>query len=610
MKKKHIILIKLLIIIIVFVSLVWFLLISPMNTFHDYEKQIEEAAKRYYELHNSELPIGERVKTLSLTTLYKHGILKGTFYAPLSSKTCSVEKSWAKVKKENGHYRYYIYLDCGRYKSNVDHTGPVIKLKGQDKIILSVNEEYKEPGVESIKDDKDGKIDTTLVKIKNDVDTSKIGTYTVTYKITDELQNVTEVERTVEVVKYLKDYIKDALGEEDYYRGEPTNNFVRFSNMYFRIVGFTEEKDIILVAEEDVANVNYNRLEKWLDEVYMKSFTEDAKKLLVKHKFCKMKVDSDDVGTIKECKSYTKERYAYVPSVVDINRAQLPITDTLFVNNYLKTLIMSWTADHKSSKMAYVNKHFFGPEDGKEVIFATEEVTDNFGVRPMIVVKGNVRAAGGDGSKEDPFALANSKKAKGGSHLNERYIGEFITINGFRWIIMDNMKDGTTKVINYDAIFDYGLRLSTKSSPKSSGVYNPKDKTNMGYFINNKASKYIDTDLIVAHEIEAPIYKGIASYGDEIKTVKYTVKLSPPNTYDMFSSKPYMRGSINPYSYWLLNTSESEDRYLGVISDTGCYLNGKIEPYAKVGIRTVGFIKKGAIITSGHGSYESPYKIK
>ena len=611
MKKKYAILIKILIVLIVFSLLVWFLIISPKNEFKGYEKEIEEGAKRYYELRSSELPTGERVKTLPLTTLYNLGIIKGTYYVPLSKKTCSVEKSWAKVKKENGHYIYYVYLDCGRYKSKVDHTGPVVKLKGKDSIIVSLNEEYKEPGVESVIDDVDGKIDPSLVIIKDNINTSKIGKYKVTYKAVDSLRNETTVERTVEVVKYLRDYIKDDIGNDTIYKGEPEKNYVRFSNMYFRIVGFTEENDIMLVAEEDVANVNYNKLEKWLDEVYMKSITKEAKKYLVKHKFCKMQIENSEVPTITECNSYTKERYVYVPSITDINKAQMPPTEFFIINNFLKTHTMSWSADYQSSKIAYVNKEFFYPEEeGQTIVYYPNVNTDNYGVRPMLVVKGDARTNGGDGTRTNPYSFCNSTRAKGGSQLNDRHIGEFININGFRWIIIDTLKDGTTKITNFDSIFDIGTRLTTKSSPGKSGVYNPKDKTNMGYFINNKASKYIDTDLIVAHEIEVPIYKGIASYGDEIKTVRYKVKLSPPNTYDMFSAKPLNRGLLRSYSYWLLNTSNSKKRYLSAISDIGCFLNGEMPDEAEMGIRAVGYVKKGAIVTSGEGSYEEPYKIK
>ena len=618
-KKRRIALIKLLIVVSMLVILIWFLVISPMITFHKYEEQIKDAAKDYYEYHSSELPIGERVKTLSLSALYDSGILKGNFYAPLSHKSCSIDNSWAKVKKENGHYIYYAYLDCGAMKSNIDHTGPVIKLNGKEKMTISLNDKYKEPGVDSVIDDNDGKIDTSLVTIKGDVDTSKVGSYTVKYTAYDSLKNKTEVIRTVEVVKYLSDYIAADIGDANYYKGEPTTNYVRFSNMYFRIVGFTEENDIILVAEEDVANVPYKKLEKWLDEVYMNSFTKEAKKLMVKHKFCKMTIKESDVKKVSKCTSYTKERYAYVPSIVDINRAQLPIIEEqygrVFVvtsyNNFMKTYTMSWTADNQSSTKAYVNKEFFVPEeDGKEIVYYKDKSTYNYGVRPMIVVKGNVRISSGDGTRKNPYIFGNPDRARGGSLLNDRYTGEYIIIQGFKWVIIDTLDDGTTKVVSYDTLTDYGERLTTVSSPGKSGVYNPNDKSNMGYYINNKASKYIDLDHMVPHDIEVPIYKGNPSYGDEIKTVRYKVKLSPPNSYEMFSAQFNKRDSYNSHSYWLLNTSNSKNRYLGMISDTGCYINGKIDNYESIGIRVVGFIKKGTIITSGNGSYENPYKIK
>ena len=619
MKKKRMALIKLLIIIALIAVFIWLLVLSPMITFHGYEEKIKKAAEDYYSYHTSELPIGERVKTLSLGALYNSGILKGNFYAPLSHKSCSIENSWAKVRKENGHYIYYAYLDCGAMKSKIDHTGPVIKLKGKEKMTLSLNDKYKEPGIDSVIDDNDGKIDTSLVSIKGNVDTSNIGTYTITYTVYDELRNKTEVERTIEVVKYLSDYIRADIGDAQYYKGEPKTNFVRFSNMYFRIVGFTDDNDIILVAEEDVANVPYKKLEKWLDEVYMNSFTKEAKKLLVKHKFCKMTIKESKVEQVSKCTAYTKERYAYVPSIVDINRTQLPIVEEqygrVFVvtsyNNFLKTYTMSWTADNQSSSKAYVNKEYFIPEkNGKEIVYYKDKSIYNYGVRPMIVVKGNVKINGGDGTRSNPYSFGNPQRAKGGSQLNDRYIGEYITIQGFKWVIIDTLEDGTTKVVSYDTLSDYGERLTTVSSPGKSGVYNPNDKSNMGYYINNKASKYIDSNNLVSHEIEVPIYKGNPSYGDEIKTVKYKVKLAPPNSYEMFSAQFNKRESYNSHSYWLLNTSESKNRYLGIISDTGCYINGQIDDYEEVGIRVVGFIKKGTIVTSGKGSYESPYKIK
>ena len=219
------------------------------------------------------------MKTLSLSTLYKYSYLKKDFKAPYSSKLCSIDNSWVKVRKENDDYRYYVFLDCGFLKSSVDHRGPQIKLVGKNELTINLGEEFNDPGVSSVVDDSDGKLDNSIVTVKGDVDVNKAGTYEITYSAFDSFNNKSEVVRTVNVVKVLSGIVKNDLGELRNYSGNPNNNFVRLSNMVFRIFGLTEDDDVVLVAEDDVANVNYIKIEKWLDEVYMNHFTDEAKRL-------------------------------------------------------------------------------------------------------------------------------------------------------------------------------------------------------------------------------------------------------------------------------------------------------------------------------------------
>ena len=130
MNKKVSKYLKLGVVLIIVFGFIWFLVISPMKIFHDNEKALEEAAKRYFELNSSELPTGSRVKTITLQQLYHKSFIKKDFMVPYSNKTCSVTDSWVKVRRVDGNYKYYIYLKCGILSSNVDHTGPTIKLNG------------------------------------------------------------------------------------------------------------------------------------------------------------------------------------------------------------------------------------------------------------------------------------------------------------------------------------------------------------------------------------------------------------------------------------------------------------------------------------------------
>ena len=595
--------IKFLIVLAIVGAFAWFLVISPMIQFRNNEKTLEDAARRYFELNPDELPTGERVKTLSLNTLYKKAYLKEDFKVPNSGKLCSLEKSWVKVRRESGEYRYYVYLDCGLMTSSIDHEGPKIKLNGQEEMTIDIGGEYQEPGVSSVVDNKDGKLDPQNVVIKGTVDTEKVGVYEITYTASDTFNNKATVTRVIKVVKRLSALIKKDLGESDNYTGIPNNNYVRFSFMNFRIFGLDADGNIILIANEDVANVNFNKIEKWLDEVYMAHFTEEAKKMMVESKFCNMKISAKNLDTT-QCTAYTKKRYAYIPSVIDVNRAEEEGG-----RNFLKTRTMSWVGNSQSAKKGYLTRSYFYGDD-YEKSFLPYSVYENYGVRPKIVIRGDTLVTGGDGTQENPYVFGETSRAKGGSRLNTRYPGEYVEISGMLWIIMETNDDGTTKVISANTLGSLDDRPVSFSNPETASfIYNPKDKKNYGYYVNNATSKYMDTSYFVVHEINAPVYSGRIIYGEEKKINKYKVKISPPNMYDMFSAQ------LNVYdishSYWLINSSTSKKRVAGAITDIGVPINEIPFPrYEKIGVRPVAYVKADTVISSGNGTDYSPYKLK
>ena len=80
----------------------------------------------------------------------------------------------------------------------VDATAPVITLVGDAQITVEVGTTYTDLGA-TASDNSDGDITADIVTVNN-VDTSVIGSYTVTYNVTDSSGNdATEVTRTVNV---------------------------------------------------------------------------------------------------------------------------------------------------------------------------------------------------------------------------------------------------------------------------------------------------------------------------------------------------------------------------------------------------------------------------
>jgi hypothetical protein len=585
--------IKLVITIALVLAFVWFLIISPMITFHDCEKRLEDSAKRYFELNSSELPSGENVKTVTLKTLYKKSFIKKDLFIPYTKKTCSVENSWVKVKRVDGQYKYYTYLECGVLSSTVDHNGPVITLNGGKKISIGKGEKYEEAGVKSVVDNTDGKLSVKDVTIKGEVDTSTIGTYEVTYTTFDSLNNKTVVTREVEVVQKLNSTIKSSLKDAKNFVGNPTDNYIRISNMVFRVYGLDENNNVIIVSNEDIANVNYSKLDKWLSYFY-DNLNEFTKNVIVKTKYCNMTLSDTTLDTTK-CSGYTKERNVYIPSVIEVNKAQGR-------GNFMRPNTMSWVANKKDSKNAYLTRSsFFGSESNKT--FLAYSVDDNYGVRPMMTIKGDTLITDGDGSSSNPYVFGDTKKAKGGSLLNERFTGEYISIDGYVYRIIKTLNDGTTKVVS-----DYTVaNVATKSLDMNGNiVYDPTKKTSVAYYINNRVSEYVNTKYFVKHEIEVPIYKNKIIYGEETENKKYKVVLSAPDMYEMFGAQPQ---TVSSRSYWMINTSKTKG-IAAVMFTAGSPINGEIEANTEAGIRVVAFVKKGITVSSGSGTRQDPYIIK
>lgn len=80
----------------------------------------------------------------------------------------------------------------------IDDIAPVIKLKGKQITEMSINTEYKEPGYIAY-DEYDGDL-TERVEIIGKINTENYGEYVLTYKVTDNSNNITEVNRIIKII--------------------------------------------------------------------------------------------------------------------------------------------------------------------------------------------------------------------------------------------------------------------------------------------------------------------------------------------------------------------------------------------------------------------------
>lgn len=582
--------IRLVVTLIIIGLFIWFLVLSPYITFKKNERTMLEAAKRYYELNSDKLPTGTRMSTVTLQTLSRESYIKEDFYVPFSKKPCSITKSWVKVKHTDSGYKYYTYLQCGVLKSTTDHTGPVITLNGSSEIIINKGDTYEEPGVKKVVDNTDGKIDVKEVEITGEVNTSKVGTYTITYSVMDSFKNETVKKRTVKVVQQLKNTVEKAT-KTGLYVGEVTNNYIKFSGMNFRIVGVVDG-NVKIASAEDIANVNYSDLDEWL-KYYYEHINKDSKDYVVKTKYCN---DTLTDTSTKECSKYTDEKYVYILSVQDINNA----TDDAG-NSYLYPETIDWVANAKTNKESWTTREYFSDSTLKYMEFSKDY---NFGIRPVLTIKGDALITSGDGTSEKPYMIDDYDIGTSGDKVNTRLSGEFIEYSNMLWQIIETTDSSLTKVISYNTMTVDSLRDISYPTGETKNIYNPNKKGNIGYIINQKASDAIDEKYFVKTEIEVPIYKTLATYKGTSSTKKYNVKFHAPNMYEMHTA----RNTNTQRSYWLMNSSNEEYRRY-IVSEIGVVFYEKEGTPTDAGTRIVGYLDKNCQIVQGQGTKDNPYKI-
>ncbi|MFA8437560.1 immunoglobulin-like domain-containing protein [Pueribacillus sp. YX66] len=127
---------------------------------------------------------------------------------------------------------------------DIDGEAPVITLNGDNPMIVKQGDPYKELGA-TAQDNFDGDVSDDI-EISGDVDTDTIGTYTVTYTVSDSVGNEATVERTVNVVEPFGSWYtgegppSDSLGTNgdsyldittgDVYKRDP-NTWTKVSNL-------------------------------------------------------------------------------------------------------------------------------------------------------------------------------------------------------------------------------------------------------------------------------------------------------------------------------------------------------------------------------------------
>lgn len=147
---------------------------------------------------------GDRKVEIMMNQDYKDLGIKAKSLGRDVSNQVKIENNVNPKKAGTYHVKYTIkYLNSKIRKTRTvivkDNIKPELTLNGSQVVYSEVNTKYEELGYKAF-DNNDGDI-TSKVKIKNNIDEKKTGTYKVKYTISDSSGNKQEAIRTVIVVK-------------------------------------------------------------------------------------------------------------------------------------------------------------------------------------------------------------------------------------------------------------------------------------------------------------------------------------------------------------------------------------------------------------------------
>lgn len=601
-KKKIIRIVIAVVVLLLLLVILYFAFYYPNKVFKDNEKKFIAAGERYYQINKNYLPSQEgRVLSVNLGTLIKEDYLDD-LYIPYSKKVCDLNESTVKAVKKDGEFQFYTYLKCGSYESSTDHEGPVITLSGDTTIKLNKGDKYNEPGVKSVIDDTDGNIDVSKVTIKGEVNTDVVGTYEVTYTISDSLNNKSEVKRKVVVEESFSNVVKEATKDTNgYYRGENVNNYVMFNNMLFRIVKVNSDDTITIASDEVLANVDYTNdgrfvdssIDSWLNGYFYSLLENKYKKLVTSSKWCDDVLGSDDYMAV-ECKRTSEKRNVGILSIQDYNNTLQEGASFLDFSGII------WYANLDVDNNPWTITDLF------DYPLKSEPMNQEylFNVRPAVTLKKGTKVLDGDGSESNPYILVYNNSGRRNTKINERQVGEYISYSGYTFRI-SGFKDSMTEIIMTGVTMNDDVEISIGYNNSGRKVYNPNKKGNIGYQVINEMTKYVSTELFVKTKVEVPIYDNRVTYKGKKDIKTYNNIVTIPSVFDIFTAKG---DNSSDGGYWYIDSSK-EDGIKTVMNPIGTVSYTNVTDDRTEGVKIKAYLKDNVFITGGDGSLDDPYTV-
>ncbi len=365
-----------------------------------------------------------------------------------------------------------------------------------------------------------------------------------------------------------------------FFKGEIDNNYVSFNNILFRIVGITNDKELILVSDANVSTF------MWGNDL---SYTES-------NVYNWLNITEKENSGVFENLLPISDEYLIKQDIIVQKFSNSEFTDTDIVTEKNISLLSAEDYIKAGGEGSFLDNDTFhwllGVDDDGNYLYvddkgniSSDKSYGSYGVRPVIKLDKDVILLRGKGEEDNPYIIQIEE---------ESYINTYVELGEDLFRVFEE-SDTTIKMAKTENLTD------TRSFGDTNTKYDINSRDNIGYYLNND-------------------YYNSLPYKDKLVDCSFSTGLINDDNNNDFTSI-YSEETIAkigiPNVFDFINTENSDFFYLtynGHVSDVAFVKNelgllNKVQISESKNVVPVICINKESI-TSGVGAEYSPYVVE
>ena len=372
------------------------------------------------------------------------------------------------------------------------------------------------------------------------------------------------------------------INNEKYFYNDASNNYLKYSNLIWRIIKIDNEDTIYLISDNVLTmlnNTEQNYIYSWLNSSenlntgILQKNLNDTSNYLTNYKVC-----DDTITDIKNitCDKTNNNNLIGLLSIVDyINTGG----EKSFINNNKYTYLNN---KDNTNMLWYIN------DEGKLGISTNEDI---YGIKPVIRLNNNLKSISGNGTSKNPYIIEKETTL----------FGSYVKLGNDIWRIYDIENDNIKLILdNYLTINEEKI---TKNYSNNNYYHNDTIYSSLAYYLNHD---YLNTltynNIINNSNWSNSYYSNTNSYNyQEVLNTKIDTKVS------LLSIGDIILNDNNLENFFTNTGTDNISNQIYTINKNGT-LNKRSVSYNSNIVPCININKN--ILTKGNGTIDTPYEME